>query len=185
MSILDLGFQSGDDFINSLNLAAPMIEDILKDSGLSENNRVKLMQAGYSPKEILDLSDREMDALFQSGYQAMGVGDLQAAEDVFTTLCRLDSLDARFPFALAATLQLQGRYATAAKLYVVALGLNATHVDAYVRLGECLIEAREFDQAQEVLEIALALTEKGHGDEEARSQAESLIAQISELAARA
>lgn len=181
MSILDLGFSSADEFTRLLETAAPQIEDILKTSGLSENNRVKLMQAGYSPKEIFELNDREMDALFQSGYQALGAGDVQKAQDTFATLCRLDSLDARFPFALAATFQLQERFETAGKLYVVALGLDATHVDGFLQLGECLIAAREYDNASEVFEVAAALVDRGHGDAAAKDHAAAMIAHIAEV----
>ncbi|WP_160167046.1 tetratricopeptide repeat protein, partial [Rhizobium sp. PDO1-076] len=133
------------------------MKEALDALGLADDDRIKLMRAGYSPKEILDLSDDEMDALFHSGFQALRVGDLEKARDMFATLCRLDALDARFPFALASTLQLQGRFDVAAKLYLLALGLDAELIDAYVRLGECLIQAQEYTEARDVLEVALAL----------------------------
>ncbi|PTW56670.1 tetratricopeptide repeat protein [Breoghania corrubedonensis] len=180
MSIMDLGFSSGEDFSRLLAASAPQIEKIMESSGLAQDNRVRLMQAGYSPKEIFDLTDREVDALFQSGFQALGGGDLQGAQDTFGMLCKLDSLDARFPFALATTYQLQGKFETAAKLHVVALGLDATNVDGYLQLGECLLAARELDNARDVFEVAAALVERGHGEPAMKAQAEAMLSVISE-----
>ncbi|MEI2384507.1 tetratricopeptide repeat protein [Breoghania sp. JC706] len=180
MSIMDTDYSSAEDFTRLLEASAPAIETILQASGLAEDNRVRLMQAGYAPKEIFDLTDREMDALFQSGVRALGGGDLQGAQDMFAMLCKLDGLDARFPFALAGTFQLQEKFATAGKLYAVALGLDATHVDAYLRLGECLLAAREPDNAREAFEVAVALVERGHGAPELKADAEAMLALIAE-----
>lgn len=178
---MDLGFSSPEEFTRLLELAAPQIEDILKNSGLSDNNRVKLMEAGYSPKEIFDLTDREMDALFQSGYTALGAGNLQSAQDTFAILCRLDALDARFPFALAATYQLQERFALAGKIYVAALTLDATNVDTFLQLGECLIAVRELDNARDVFEVAAALVDRGHGEADMKARAEAMLSLVDEI----
>ncbi|EHS50652.1 Tetratricopeptide TPR_3 repeat-containing protein, partial [Rhizobium sp. PDO1-076] len=151
------GFPHPKNSCSRLRPQSHWLKEALDALGLADDDRIKLMRAGYSPKEILDLSDDEMDALFHSGFQALRVGDLEKARDMFATLCRLDALDARFPFALASTLQLQGRFDVAAKLYLLALGLDAELIDAYVRLGECLIQAQEYTEARDVLEVALAL----------------------------
>ena len=180
MSILDLGFSSSEDLQRQLQMAAPVVDEIFAESGLADSNFAKLLQAGYSPKEIFDLTDAEMEALFLFGCQALDVGELQRAADIFTKLCQLDALDARFPFALGAALQLQGSFGLAAKMYLLALALNASRVDVYVRLGECLIAAGEFTEAREVLGIAITLA--GPGDEPAKLQAESLLVHVSERA---
>jgi tetratricopeptide (TPR) repeat protein len=177
MSILDIGFLSGD-YLQSLEVASPLIEDILQKTGLAEEDHVKLVRAGYSPKQYLGLTDAEMEGLFRLGYQTLQAGDPERAKAVFLKLCQLDPLDARFPYAIAVTVQVQGKFDVAAKLYLIALALDATRVDIYVRLGECLLAAREYDEAREVLAIAMSLS--GEGDEEAKMQAEALLARMPE-----
>ena len=177
MSILDLGITSPADLERQLGIAAPIINEILNDTGLAENNFIKLAQAGYSAKEIFEVTDEEMETLFRFGCQSLEAGDLEKARDVFTKLCQLDGLDSRFPFALGGALQLQGSFALAAKMYLLALALDAMRVDAYVRVGECLIAAGEDSEAREVLEIAMSMS--GDDDDAVKKQAAALLKIIS------
>jgi len=180
MSILDLGFSSEEEFKEQLQAAAPSVDAFAKETGLADNNCVKLLQAGYSLKEIYGLTEGELEALFQSGYQALSVGDVENAKAVFSKLCQLDPLDPRFPFAFAASAQIEGNISLAAKTYLLALSMDALNVDGYVRLGECLIAAGETEEAREVLEIAIALVGRGHGDEDVKAQAERLLETLPE-----
>lgn len=176
MSILDLGLPSSGKLDEAMQMIVPSVEKFLESTGLAQSEHVRLVRAGYSPKEIFGLTDEEMDAMFQSGYQALRGGDVANAQAMFIRLCHLDSLDPRYPCALAASYQLSGSMEAAARTYLVALALDASQVEVYVRLGECLIGAGEDDEAREVLEVAVALA--GLGGESVRLQAEKLLASL-------
>lgn len=178
MSILDFGFTSNEDLQQVMKEAAEVAQQVIEEGGLADNNHLKLLQAGYSLKEVYEMTDSEMDALFQSGYQALLVGDFESAKAMFVKLHQLDQLDARYPFALGSTWQLQGNVSVAAKMYLVALGLNATWAEAYVRLGECLVMAQELDEAAEMFQFALTLIADGHGDEKLKQQAEAHLVRV-------
>lgn len=181
MSILDPAFSSSEEILAELEAAEPLIEQMLKKAGLDQNNRVKLLRAGYSPKDILAVTDDEMEALFEHACEALCVGNLQVAKNMFTMLRHLDSLDGRFPYALGSLLQLQKQYSAAGKMYINALALNAKHVDAYVRLGECMVLAGEADEAIGPLEMAICLA--GNGDGDSKIQARALLAKIADRSA--
>ncbi len=181
MSILNFGFTSPGEFKKHIKTAAPLMERYLEEAGLIDAEWARLLKSECAPKDIFGLDDSEMDALFQFGYQALEGGDLKSAELVFSKLCQLDSLDVRFPFAMGAALQLQGRYGPAAKLYLIALSLKATWVDIYIRLGECLLAAGECEKADGVLSVAEVLIDEGFGSEALKVQLESLLARASEV----
>ena len=180
MSILDLGFNSEEEFKEAIEIAAPAIEKILQDSGLADENFIKLMEEGFSPCEILGLEKNHLDALFVSGYQYMSAGDMQKAKDVFQTLTQLDSMDERFTFALASVHQIEGDFSVAGKLYLFFLAMDATNVEGYLRLGECLMAAKEYNEADDVFQTAIALCED-YGSEENRKHAEAMITHIADL----
>ncbi|WP_156510677.1 hypothetical protein [Labrenzia sp. OB1] len=178
MSILDLGFTTGEELVAMVEKGSLALEGVIDLQGFADSNMGKLIQAGYSGKEIYDLSDSEMDALFQTGYQALGAGDYTGARAIFTKLAQLDQLDARFPFALGATLRLQGELGKAAKCYLLAISLNAIWPEAFVRLGECLMLAGELDYARDALEEAIEQAGEHKHGATARSEAKALLAKI-------
>lgn len=180
MSIMDLGFTTGEELVAMIEKGSLSLEGIIDLQGFADSNIGKLLQAGYSGKEIFSLTDSEMEALFQSGYQAFGTGDLTGARAVFTRLAQLDQFDARFPFALGATLQLQGELSKAAKCYLLAISLNPIWPEAFVRLGECLILAGELDYARDALEEAIEQASEHESGASVQAEAKALLAEIAE-----
>ncbi len=178
MSILDMGFDTREEFIVGLELAAPAIDGLFEEFGWADENFTKLLKAGYSPYEILAMDKEHLNAMFLSGFQYLSAGNLQRAKDTFQLLTQLDPMDERFIFALASAYQLENDYSAAGKLYVFFIALNATDVDGYLRLGECLMGAHEYEEADDVFKTAVALCEKGHGNDEARQYSEIMIANI-------
>lgn len=178
MSILDLGVNSGEELMELLAKTAPTFDEPFKRLGIADSNFVKLLAEGHLPRTILNLTDEEMEALLQYGYQAISVGDFQKAQTAFTKLCQLDMLDPRYPFALGAALQLQGDVSKAAKSYLFAISLKATWPDPYVRMAECLIAADEREAARDFLETAIELAGKSKEARTIRAQAENLLTQI-------
>ncbi len=182
MSILDLKLKTGNDLSKALEAATPLLEQALQELGLANDEIIQLAKEGISPHIAYGLSPEHLDAIFATGINYMQVGEVQKAQGVFLKLNALKSTDARFNYALGTTLQMQGNYAAAAKIYMIALTLDAMNVDAYLRIGECLLASEEFDRAREAFEAAQSLCESGAGSAESRELADRMVAHMQDLA---
>lgn len=181
MSILDLGLPQGDDLAQTLEKVAPLVEQVLEELGLANDDIIQKAKEGISPHIAYGLSDDHLDAIFATGIRFMQAGDVQKAQDVFLKLTTLNSMDARFNYALGTTFQMQGQYAGAAKIYMIALALDAMNVDGYLRVGECLLAADEREQAQEAFEAAISLCEHGAGTPENLDLAKRMVAHVQDV----
>jgi len=180
MSILDFEFEDTDAFRKDIENALPLMETAIDALGLSNDVLGQALREGISPHIALGLSDDHLDAIFTIGLNAMQAGETAKAQIVFQKLVTLKSIDERFWYALGTTLQIQERVADAARAYVIALGLKATDVEGYLRLGECLLAAKEPPKALECFQLALALCDDGHGDDSQRQMADRYIAHTNE-----
>ncbi len=176
MSILDLGYDDPDTFIEDVNGMMPMVDSVITDLGLADNSAVQSIRDGISPHIVLGLTNDHLDAIFATGLRFMQSGDAAKAQVVFTKLVTFKAIDYRFWYALGTALQTQDHPAEAARAYLYALGLEATDVDTYLRLGECLLSAGELENARDTFQMAVALCVDGHGQDDQRQAAESLIA---------
>ena len=157
MSILDGMPTSIDEFNAANEWAAPFIEKALGKLNLTREAKsvLDLMKEGVPLKSILNISDKERDALFLAACRAFQFGEIVKARDTLVQLYLLDNLDARVLYVLASTYKAEGKISTAAKIYLHFLALDATNADGYLRLGECFLAAKEFEQAEETFKIAL------------------------------
>lgn len=180
MSILDLGFDDPDTFMQDVNGMMPMVDSVIADLGLSDDGAVQSIREGISPHIVLGLTDDHLDSIFVTGLRFMQSGEAAKAQVVFTKLVTFKAIDYRFWYALGTALQVQGHVAEAARTYLYTLGLEATDVDTYLRLGECLLSAGELENALDTFQMVVALCDDGHGQDEQKQIAENLIAHTNE-----
>ena len=157
MSILDGMPTSMEEFQAANEWAAPMIEKALAKLNITPEAKtiIDLMKDGVPLKSILNISDGERDALFLAACRAFQFGEIAKARDTLVQLYLLDNLDTRVLYVLASTYKAEGNISTAAKFYLHFLALDATNPDGYLRLGECFLAAKEYEQAEETFKIAL------------------------------
>lgn len=180
MSLIDLDFDTPEAMLEEVQSMMPIMDALIDDLGLSDNAAVQSLREGISPHIILGLSDDHLDAIFATGLNFLQAGDVAQAQAVFFKLTTLKSIDYRFWYALGTTLQMQQKLAEAARMYMMSLGLKATDVDGYLRLGECLLAAEELENALGAFQTAYALCEDGHGQEDQKTAAVKMIAHIEE-----
>ncbi|MEL6683371.1 MAG: hypothetical protein AAFQ09_12125 [Pseudomonadota bacterium] len=180
MSLLDLEFDSPEALVQQVNDMMPVMDGLIEDLGLSDNDAVQSVREGISPHIILGLSDEHLDAIFVTGLNLAQAGNTDQAQVVFLKLATLKAHDYRFWYALGTTLQLQQKLAEAVRAYLMSLSLRATDVDAYLRMGECLLAAEEFENALGCFQMAQALCADGHGQDDQRQAADGMIAFIAE-----
>lgn len=181
MSILD-GMYSGNIDAGTLANAIRQTIDTAREQNPEVAKLLELMGEGYSLADLLDLGDQHKEALFQLGCRLLTSGQSDQAAAIFTTLSLLDPLEARALYGLGVTEQCRGNLRAAAQLFIQFLALDATNPDGYLRLGECLIAAKEIEEARAALQTALKLAEHGYGEPGTDEEARRLLEQIETLA---
>jgi Flp pilus assembly protein TadD len=112
------------------------------------------MAEGHSLASCLDITPEEREALLLRGLQQLQVGDHAGAQTTLHTLYHLEPADARVLYALGATYQAMQDHATAARMYLMFIALDAQNPEGFLRLGECFLAGDEFAEAQASFEVA-------------------------------
>lgn len=186
MSILDGMISNQADLDAALVKAAPMAAEMFSKLQLNERTRsaIDLMNEGLSLGDIVGIKKDHRDALLVTAGRLMQAGDLAKAKDTLMMLHIIEPLDERSLYMLAAVSQLQGDFATAAKLYIQFLALDATNPEGYLRLGECLLGAQEFKEARDTFETAREMA-RAAGNVKAAETATRMMDLATESAASA
>jgi tetratricopeptide (TPR) repeat protein len=133
------------------------------------------MKEGLSLGDVIGIKKEHRDALLARAHGLVVAGEIDKARDVLIMLYQFEPLDERSSYALAATYQLQGDFATAGKLYVIFIALDATNPEGHLRLAECFLGAGEFKNAIDTFDMARELA-KDAGDAASVEYADKMIA---------
>ena len=183
MSILDGSFGSPETAAYAAAIAEPVVSAALARLTMTppQQRVLDLFKQGIPLSGVLGITDKQCDALLARGCHLLQLGESQRARDILTVLYILQPLDARVIYALSLTYQLTGEIETAAKLLIQFLALDATNPDGHLRLGECLLSAKEFDNAAASFSTALRLCQKGHGSPSSRAHALHMVNYVKSL----
>ena len=182
MSILDGLPRSEAEAKKFVALANATAKRTLDAMSLSAKARgiTDLLPKGASPANMCDITSQERDALFAEGCRLVQAGEVDKGRNWLMPVYLLDPLDARVIYVIAVTYQMQGNVGLAAKLYVLFIALNATNPEGHLRLGECLLSAREYDLAVQEFQIASDLCGRGKGDAAMAGHAARMLAHADE-----
>ncbi|WP_068310423.1 tetratricopeptide repeat protein [Polycladidibacter hongkongensis] len=175
MSIIDIPPMTEKDLQAIVQEADPIVVGTLDELGLKDERFYQLMKKGISVSEMLDISEEELNAVFEMGRRAISVGNIDQAFSLFVMLVQIAPLEPKFTYGLGVCFQAQGNIAVAARMYLYFISLDATNPQGYLRLGECLLAAGECKEAAEAFEGALNMMTdpvKGYDD---RAYAQSMI----------
>lgn len=184
MSFLDAGTRSPE----VAQASAAMMEKVLgryyrEHLGLDGDPRAHLnavlerIGGGEVPAIALGLSKEHIDALLSQARDLILAGMTAKARDKLLLALMLDPLEERALLAAAVTLQLEGRYADAGRLYAHYICMKPLDPVAYLRTGECLLGEGDADEAKEFITAALSGAEE-QGDAATAGQARKLLALI-------
>lgn len=163
MSILDGIFSDRKTMEGALVVAQKMVADMVPDLDEDARRVIELTGDGSTLGDVLGITKEQKGALLDLGCRLLQLGETDKAMDVLLRLSQLDPYEERAYYALGVGAQSQGRLQPAAQMYLQFLALDATNPMGYLRLGECLLSAKEFTEARESFEAAKDLAEKGHG----------------------
>jgi tetratricopeptide (TPR) repeat protein len=165
MSILDGIAEQTKRFESALEHAAVVTDCALELPEFKNNQIVELMKEGLSLGDIADIPVEQYDALFSAAGTLLASGNIAQARDMYWMLCRLQPLEERFTYGLAASYQLDGDMRSAGRLYTMYLALNATCIDGRLRLAECFFGAGEHQRALEMFHSAASQAREDGADD--------------------
>lgn len=156
MSILDGMPTTEKELVAGIEFASPILNKAIEDAKFPErvHSVLDLMKEGLSLGDIMGLTKQHRDALLLQGCRYLQLGDLAKGRDILTQLYQIEPMDERTIYALATSYQLEQNFAAAGKLYVLFLALDATNPEGHLRLGECFLGAKEYDNAESSFSIA-------------------------------
>jgi tetratricopeptide (TPR) repeat protein len=179
VSILD-GMPSAAKIKEVIEYAMPIAKNMIEamGGGPKEQRILELMQQGMTLAEIYGLTQDDCDAIYARAHQLLQAGDVEKGRHLLSLLAQLDPFDMRVVYAFALIHQEEGNVSAAAKLYMRFLALDPTNVDAHLRIGECFLSAREYDNAIERFKFAREQCDLGKGSPEAAAHADKMLAHI-------
>lgn len=176
MSILKGAFSDAEAGKGTMEFAARMLEKMLPK--LDENARriVESMGRTGSLGDALGVTDEQKAALLDLGCRLIQYGKPDDAFAILLRLVQLDPLEERAAYALGVVFQLRGELRKAAQMFMYFLTLDATNPTGYLRLGECLLRAREYGEAYNAFMTAKELADEGKGQPGNSAEAARMLA---------
>jgi tetratricopeptide (TPR) repeat protein len=173
-SFLDGLPRSAEEARKMLELTRPMVERFFASIDLTPRQQsiLDLLNKGVPLADIYGLTQDERDAMFAKGCELVQAGEIEKGRDWLMFVYQLDPFDARVIYVIAVTYQTEGNFTVAAKLYICFLAHDATNPEGYLRLGECLLAARDYGTAADCFKFARTQCERGKGDAAAAEYAE-------------
>ncbi len=184
MSILEGPFSNKQSLTDAAVFANEMIANMLPSLDEPSRNLIEATKDGSTLGDVLGITKEQKAALLDLGCRLLQVGETDKAVDVLMRLIQLDPLQERAFYALGVACQTRGELNKAAQMYLQFLALDATNPMGYLRLGECLLGAQEYSEAQAALLMAKEFAEEGKGEPGNLQQALKLLA-IPEIASAA
>lgn len=186
MSILDGMPKTEAELKKVFDIAGAASAHVIQGMELSERQQsiIDLMKEGMSLADILGISKEHRDALLVQGGRFLQLGEIQKARDTLTVLYQMEPMDERVIYALATSFQLEGNFKAAGQLYVHFLALDATNPDGFLRLGECFLGAKEYEDAKGSFEKGFELATRKN-DSRRADHARKMLAIVAERASSA
>jgi tetratricopeptide (TPR) repeat protein len=182
MSILDGPFKDQAALEGAVEFAQRVIQNTLPNLDEDTRSIIEATKDGRSLGDVLGITKEQKAALLDFGCRLIQVGQLDKATDVLLRLNQLDPLEERAMYALGVICQTRGELNKAAQMYLQFLALDATNPIGYLRLGECLIAAKEFDEAYAAIITAHDFAQEGKGQPGNLKEALKLL-EVPEIAA--
>lgn len=116
--------------------------------------------------------------LYASGIEALMQEQHELALDAFSSLVAIKSLDTRYLFGFALSLQHLNAVEKAAEYFSLAYALEPSNGACAYRIGECLLALGHHEEACDALRAAIELDAVPGADPEVREMAQELLDQI-------
>jgi type III secretion system low calcium response chaperone LcrH/SycD len=111
-------------------------------------------------KDIYGFTPAMLEVVYQYGYTLFKAGKYQEALLAFDYAKRLDPLDTRYPFSLAASHHYLKHYAEAAENYKICTTLDPSNPLPYFHAYDCYLKIGDLSSARDAIQHAVKAAEK-------------------------
>ena len=118
----------------------------------------KILEGVMSGKPVYEscgLGPKDVEAVYSVGYTYYQVGRFEEAEDLFRFVTVMDSLDPKYGYALASTLQAERKFEEADKVYCALAPIDITNPAIYNGIAECRIARGDKSGARDAFEALI------------------------------
>ncbi|MCG8564147.1 MAG: hypothetical protein MI747_03605 [Desulfobacterales bacterium] len=115
-----------------------------------------ILTEDLSLAQVAGMPDRDMEAIFTSGQNALQLEDYGKAEQIFGAMLYLNHKDTRAALGLAGALEGQRRYESAVPFYFMVLATTLFDPVAPFRAGVCLMNLGKKEDALDHFKLAAA-----------------------------
>src|SRR5690606_2415686 len=93
-----------------LEMATETIARILEGPDFQGKRIMELMAQGLTMSEILGISEKQLDLVFQKATQLLEAGRIEDSRKLFTMVMQLQPFEERYTYGLATTYQVGGDF---------------------------------------------------------------------------
>ena len=136
------------------------------------------LASGGSVGKALDISQEQLEAMYQLGHGFYAQGRYEDAFKVFSMLVIFEHKSERYLMALAGAAQMTGRYKDALQHYSTATLLLIDDPRPIYFSAECLLAIGNLDLAAESLRVVIEMTEGNASHQTLGTRAAALLSSI-------
>jgi type III secretion system low calcium response chaperone LcrH/SycD len=107
----------------------------------------EVVEDGKSPAQAMGIEKAQLEAFYGIGYNLYNSGKFPEAKNVFSALVRLDGLQARFWYGLAASFHKMKNYERAKDFYMAWAALEVDNPLPYFHASDCCMELNQEREA--------------------------------------
>lgn len=114
-----------------------------------------VFQKGFSPKDVLGLSDQMVEGIYGQAYRFYQTGRYQDASQLFRLLIMINSTDPKFTLGLAACLHMLKDYKSAVEAYALCGIIDPESPIPHYHASDCYLQMKDKVSALISLELAV------------------------------
>lgn len=134
-------------------------EKINKDDGNKRKNMTVLanefMKNGHMPKDIFNLSDRQVEGLYAQAYNFYQTGRFKDALQIFRLLIMLNAYESKYTLGLGACLHMLKEYKDAVDCYTLCTVLDPQSPIPFYHMSDCFLAMKDPYSAIVALDMAI------------------------------
>ncbi len=140
-----------------------------------EDMMIEFFGKGGTFKDLKDMSDDAMEAIYSVAYNLYQGGKYEEAQKVFQFLCFYDHFNRKYFMGLGACQQMMKEYGNAIEVFSFATILDSDDPRPMLYIGDCHLAMGDKEKAQAAYETAIEWAGESDDYEEDKERARSML----------
>lgn len=121
------------------------------------------LKKNFMPKDIFDITDRQMEGLYTQAYNFYQSGRYQDAMQIFRMLTTLNANESKYILGLAACMHMMKDFKSAIDNYTVCCLLDPESPVPFYHMADCFLETK--DELSALMALDMAIKKAGNKPE--------------------